>query len=122
MADEALFIGWGEIVRGRERKAVELFEEAMHYFDSLEKDGRIDGVDAWFLERHGGDLVGYFLLHADGERLDKVRRSADFERLLTRVQLVVDRVGTVNAYTGAALGRLLDDFREATAGLGQQER
>jgi hypothetical protein len=29
MADEALFIGWGEVVRGRERKAVDVFNESI---------------------------------------------------------------------------------------------
>jgi hypothetical protein len=29
IADEALFIGWGEVVRGRERKAVDVFNESI---------------------------------------------------------------------------------------------
>jgi hypothetical protein len=36
MADEALFIGWGEVVRGRERKAVEVFNESLQYYGQLQ--------------------------------------------------------------------------------------
>jgi hypothetical protein len=118
MADEALFFGWGEVVRGREREAVEVFNEAMQYYGSLQQGGAIESVDAWFLAPHGGDLAGFFLLRGEREQLDEIQRSPEFERLQTRAAMVVDRTGTVNAYTGEALGRLMGQFEEATAELG----
>jgi hypothetical protein len=42
MADEALFIGWGEVVRGRERTAVEVFNESLQYYGQLQQDGTIE--------------------------------------------------------------------------------
>ena len=118
MADEALFIGWGEVVRGRERKAVEVFNESIQYYGQLQQDGKIEGFDAWFLAPHGGDLAGFILLHAEREQLDEIQRSADFERIQTRAGLIVDRVGVVNAYSGEALGRLMGQFEQASAELG----
>jgi hypothetical protein len=118
MADEALFIGWGEVVRGRERKAVEVFNESIQYYGQLQQDGKIEGFDAWFLAPHGGDLAGFILLHAEREQLDEIQRSPDFERIQTRAGLIVDRVGVVNAYTGEALGRLMGQFEQASAELG----
>ena len=118
MADEALFIGWGDPVRGREAKALDVFNESLQYYGQLQQDGKIAGVDAWFLAPHGGDLSGFILLRGDREQLDEVRRSAEFELLLTRAGMIVDRVGVVNAYTGDALGRLVGQFQEATAELG----
>ena len=81
MADEALFFGWGEVVRGRERKAVEVFNESLQYYGQLQQDGKIDSFDAWFLAPHGGDLGGFILLHGEREQLDEIQRSPEFERL-----------------------------------------
>jgi hypothetical protein len=118
MADEALFIGWGEVVRGRERKAVDVFNESIQYYGQLQQDGKIESFDAWFLAPHGGDLAGFILLRAEREQLDEIQRSPDFEHIQTRAGLIVDRVGVVNAYTGEALGRLMGQFQQATADLG----
>jgi len=118
MADEALFIGWGEVVRGRESKAVEVFNESIEYYGRLQQDGKVEGFEAWFLGPHGGDLGGFVLLRGDREQLDEVQRSPEFERIQTRASMIVDRTGTVNAYTGEALGRLMGQFQEAAGDLG----
>jgi len=118
MADEALFFGWGDVISGREGKAVEVFNESMTYYGQLQQDGKLEGVEAWFLAGHGGDLSGFLLLRGDRERLDEIRRSPEFERLQTRAGMVVSRTGVVNAYTGDALARLMGQFEEATADLG----
>lgn len=118
MADEALFIGFGEVVRGRERKAVEVFNESVQHYGQLQQDGRLESVEAWFLAPHGGDLGGFFLLRGEREQLDEIQRSPEFETLQARAAMIVDRTGTVNAYTGEALGRLMGQFEEATGDLG----
>ena len=119
MADEALFIGWGEVVRSRERKALEVFNESLQYYGRLQQDGKIETFDAWFLAPHGGDLAGFILLHGERERLDEIRRDPEFELLQTRAGMIVDRVGVVSAYTGEALGRLMGQFEQASAELGE---
>lgn len=118
MADEALFIGWGEVVRGRERKAVEVFNESAQYYGQLQQEGRVESVEGWFLGPHGGDLQGFFLLRGAREALDEIERSPEFERVQARASMVVDRTGTVHAYTGEALARLMGQFQEAAADLG----
>src|SRR5215210_3611413 len=118
MADEALFIGWGEVVRGREEKAVEVFNESVEYYGRLQQDGKIEGFEAWFLAPHGGDLTGFFLLRGERAQLDEILRDPEFERLQTRASMIVDRTGTIPAYTGEALGRLMGQFQEAAGDLG----
>jgi hypothetical protein len=118
MADDALFIGWGEVVRGRERKAIEVFNESLRYYAQLQEDGKVESVEPWFLAPHGGDLAGFILLRGQREQLDEIERSPEFERLQTRASLIVDRTGVINAYTGEALGRLLGQFEEASGDLG----
>ena len=118
MADEALFIGWGEVVRGREAKATGVFDETVRYYGSLQQEGKIESFDAWFLDPHGGDLAGFFLIRGERARLDEIRRTPEFENVLARAGMVVDRLGVVSAYTGDALGRLMGQFQEASADLG----
>ena len=55
MADSGLFIGWGEVVRGREERALEVFNETIAYYGQLQADGRIESFEPCLLEPHGGD-------------------------------------------------------------------
>ncbi len=84
MAGDALFVGWGQVVRGREQLALQVFQEAVGYYGKLQEEGRIERFDAYLLDPHGGDLAGLFLLHAERSALDTIRSSAEFQRLLVR--------------------------------------
>jgi hypothetical protein len=118
MADDALFIGWGEVVRGREKKAVEVFNESVQYYVQLQQDGKIDSFEPYFLGPHGGDLGGFILLRGEREALDEIQRSEEFERLQARVSMIVDGSGVVPAVTGEALARGMGIFEEAANELG----
>jgi hypothetical protein len=117
VADEALFIGWGDVVTGRAQRSIELFNEAIQYYGELQQEGKIEGFDAWLLGPHGGDLNGFLLVRGERERLDEIRRSPEFERLLARGGLVLHGLGVVDAYSGDALGRLMGQFQQAAAEL-----
>jgi hypothetical protein len=117
MADDALFIGWGEVVRGREEKAVAVFGETIEYYGQLQQDGKIESFEPYFLAPHGGDLGGFVLLHGTREQLDEVARSEEFERLQARVSLIVDGSGAVQAVTGERLAQGMGYFQEATKDL-----
>jgi hypothetical protein len=117
MADDGLFLGWGEVVRGREGKAVEVFNESVEYYSKLQRDGRIESFEPWFLATHGGGLGGFILIRGEPEKLDEVVRSPEFERLQARVAMIVDESGVVQAVTGESLARGMGLFQEATADL-----
>jgi hypothetical protein len=104
VAGEALFIGWGQIVRGREEKALQVFNESVAYWNSLVEDGTAESLDIVFLAPHGGDLAGFALLKGDAAKLDEARRSDEFLRQVTRANLIADGIGVVTALTGEALG------------------
>ena len=105
MADAGLFIGWGDPVRGREAKGLEVFNETLAYFGRLQQDGEIESFDTVLLEPHSGDLGGFILLRGSEEKLARLRVDDEFVRMSTRAALVVERVGVV----GAALGDGLQD-------------
>ena len=107
MADHALFIGWGEIISGREQQAARVFGETMAYFGRLQQQGEIASVEPYFMEPHGGDLNGFFLLRGEIDALSRVRASEEFGRVILRATMVVQRMGVVAATTGQELERQL---------------
>jgi hypothetical protein len=114
MAGDELFIGWGPVVRGREQTAIKVFQETLEFHGKLQQDGKIDGFDAHLIAPHGGDLAGFIMLHGERSKLDDVRNSEDFERLIARAGSVVNQVGVLNAYSGEALGRTMGRFQAAS--------
>ncbi|HEX2426862.1 MAG TPA: hypothetical protein VHI53_02995 [Gaiellaceae bacterium] len=112
MADAGLFIGWGEVVRGRESEAVELFNEALGYYARLQEEGTIDSFEPVFLEPHGGDLNGFVLVRGDAERLAELRVSDEFTQFSLRATLIVDGFGVVGADMAERLQRQMEFYVE----------
>ena len=54
MADRAMFVGFGQPVRGREERAVEVFNEFVGMCGRMQADGRIEGMDASLIVEHFG--------------------------------------------------------------------
>ncbi|HYB27216.1 MAG TPA: hypothetical protein VEF89_11425 [Solirubrobacteraceae bacterium] len=119
MVGEALFVGWGQVVRGREQFALQVFQEAVSYYGKLQEEGQIERFEAYLLDPHGGDLGGFFLIHGERSSLDAVRSSAEFQRLLVRAGSVIDNLGLVGAYSGDALGEQMALFGEMAQELPQ---
>jgi hypothetical protein len=115
MADAGLFIGWGEVVRGREDRALDVFNETIEYYGQLQSDGRIESFDVALLEPHGGELQGFVLLRGSEDQIDTVRRDDDFQRLMTKASLLVDDLGLISAYIGEGLGRAMSIYQEEIA-------
>ena len=108
----ALFIGWGHAVRGRERQSLEMFDEALRYFGGLRQQGEIEAVEPVVLEQHGGELYGFVLLRGDPDQLARLRGSEDFVRLIQWADLVVERLGVVGAFVGDEIARLFATVRQ----------
>ena len=115
MADAGLFIGWGEVVRGREADAVDVFNETMGYWARLQEEGRIESCEPVFLEPHGGELQGFFFVRGDAEKLSALRVDEEFERVIMRAGLIVDNVGVVGASMGERLQRMMAAYSEQIA-------
>jgi hypothetical protein len=111
MADAALFIGWGNAVRGRERKALDVFGEAVGFWTKLQQDGEVESFDPVFLEPHGGDLQGFFLVRGEREALAKLRVRDDVMQLNLRAGLIVENFGVVGGSVGAGIDELMGYFQ-----------
>jgi hypothetical protein len=114
MADDALFIGWGPVVRGREQRAVEVFGETVQFWQQARDNGRVESFEPCFLQPHGGQLAGFMLIHGERSQLDRLIESDEFDRLMARASAIVDDLGVVNAFCGEALARQMNFFQEAS--------
>ncbi len=117
MASGALFIGWGPAVRGREQKALQVFDEVVQFYTRLQQEGQIESFEVVLLYPHGGDLYGFCLLRGDGEAVDAIRASDEFNRLVARAGLVVEGLGIVSAALGGSLGPQVERYRQAVGEL-----
>ncbi len=113
----ALFIGWGNPVRGREQQGLQVFDEARRYFGELQQRGEIEAFEPVALEPHGGDLYGFLLLRGDPDKLSRVRASEEFRRIVSRGALVVEGMGVVTAFVGDDLNRQFGIFQQQASEL-----
>jgi hypothetical protein len=112
MADRLLFIGWETVVRGREERALEVFNESVGYYGRLQQEGRIEKFDVSFLRPNGG-LQGYFELHGSAEQLNAVQEDADFMRITTDASLIVENLRVLAGLTGQGIADQMARFQEA---------
>ena len=119
MADHALFVGFGAAVRGREERAVEVFEEFVAMCGRMQSDGRIADTDVALLDPHGGDLAGFFMLHGSESQCASLPYDEEFRRAVTDAGLIAENVGVVPAVTGEGIGREMAMYSEAVRKVGQ---
>jgi hypothetical protein len=115
MADRMLFIGWGATVRGREERALEVFDAAVGFYGRCQQEGRIESFDVILLEPHGGGLAGYMELHGSADQLNALRQEEQFRRLMIDASLIVEELGIVDGFANEGIARELTLYREAIA-------
>ena len=115
MAERMLFIGWGQVARGREERALEVFNDTVGLYGRMQQDGRIESFEVALLDPHGGDLLGYVMLRGSEEQIDAVRHDEDFIRVMTKGSLVVDNLGLIPASIGEGLARAMAIYPEEIA-------
>jgi hypothetical protein len=97
---------------------VAAFSEGVQYFGELKERGEIESFEPFFLEAHGGDLNGFFLVRGERAKLDRLRNDDEnFQRWIIKAGLNVDGIGVLSAVTGELLGQGMSIYAEASAGL-----
>jgi hypothetical protein len=113
-----LFIGFGEPVRGREERAVEVFNEWVGMLGRMQSEGRIESMDVTLLDPHGGDLGGFFQVHGSAEQCAALMNDDEFRRAVLDATMIVDKFGVVPAATGEGVSREMEMYAEAVAKVG----
>jgi hypothetical protein len=117
MAKGVLFFGWGNATRGREMKALQVFQEALGYWGGLQQKGEVDSFEPYFLEPHGGDLVGFLIVKGDQDKLNRLRTAPDTLRLNARAGLIVENFGMVGGFTGKEMEEQIGVFQSSISEL-----
>jgi hypothetical protein len=118
MADQALFVGFGQPVRGREERAIEVFNDFVGMFGRMQSDGRIEGMDVCLLDPHGGELGGFFMVHGSAEQCSALTLDEEFRRASIDASLIVENFGVVPAATGAGVSSEMGIYAEAVSKVG----
>lgn len=89
MANGAIIISWGDSVRGRETKGLEIFGKALAYYDELAKEGRIHGHREYLaMTGNVSERAGTMVVEGDLDELLRLQTEEQNQRLLTEASLI----------------------------------
>jgi hypothetical protein len=100
MGANVVFFAWNRSIPGRERLSAEHFQEFVQYLQSLQQKGTIQSFDTVFLNAHGGDMNGFFLIRGETAKLDALVSGPEWETHMTRAALHLQGSGAVRGVTG----------------------
>jgi len=103
MADYGLAVTWGEAKAGREKKAIELFGEAVAFNEKLVANGGMERWDVVGFEPIGSAPAGVMRYYGTAAQTEALVTSEEFSRLIGRGQLTLDSFGFRRFVTGQAL-------------------
>jgi len=103
MSSNVLFFAWNRSIPGRERLSAEHFQEYVRYLAGLQQKGSIQSFDTVFLDPHGGDLNGFFLIRGEPGKLDALVASPEWVTHVTRAMLHLEGAGAVRGVTGESI-------------------
>lgn len=103
MSANVIFFGWNRPIPGRERLSADHFQEFVQYLGGLQQNRMIQSFDVVFLNAHGGDMNGFFLIRGESGKLGELVASADWVTHMTRAMLHLEGSGAVLGVTGEAV-------------------
>jgi hypothetical protein len=112
MAEAALCLVWGAPIPGRERQALNAFNEALQYWAGLQLEGEIERFDVTVLAPTGGQVAGFLVVRGTAEQIDSLRRSKEYLQQVARVQLVASQLSVADAYVDEGLVQIVDQYQE----------
>ena len=113
----ALFIGWGTPVRGREAQGAKVFGEWVELLGAQQSKGTVKSFQPVFIQARGGDLQGFFLVQGEPNKLQDFVNSEEVRKATTRAQLIVDNFGVCHAITGDEIGKQMQLWQTNAAEL-----
>jgi hypothetical protein len=114
MADRMLMIAWGNTVRGREERALEVFNDSLGVYGRLQQDGKIESFDVKLMAPNAG-MAGYAELKGTASQMAAVREDPDFLRMCADALLIVDGFTVTDGYCDEGVAERIAYFQEAIA-------
>ena len=108
MDRNAIFFAWNRSIPGREQISGQHFNEFVDYLKGQAQSGAIQGFDVCFLDPHGGDMNGFFLIRGDAAKLDAFTSTQEWTEHTTRASLHLQGFGAVRGITGDAVAKRME--------------
>jgi hypothetical protein len=112
MADRVYVISWGEPVRGREERALEVFNESVGLAGRMQQDGRIESFDVVLL-RPNGQLGGYLEMQGSDQQIAALDQDEEFTRNTIDASLIVENLRHDVGYCNEGVARQMELYAEA---------
>src|SRR5436190_22670956 len=100
MSSSVILFGWNRSIPGREKISAGHFEEFAKYLGGLQQKAAIEAFEVVFLDAHGGDLNGFFLIKGDSAKLDSLVSTTEWITHVTRASLHLEGSGAIRGITG----------------------
>ncbi len=100
MSANVMLFGWNRSIAGREKLSAQHFDEFTKYLSGLQQKGSIQSFEVVFLDAHGGDLNGFFLIKGDPQKLDALVGTTEWITHVTRATLHLEGCGAIRGATG----------------------
>jgi hypothetical protein len=72
----------------------------LQYLGGLQQKGAIQGFETVFLDSHGGDLNGFFLIKGESAKLDALISTNEWVTHIVRASLHLNGSGVIRGTTG----------------------
>jgi hypothetical protein len=109
----ALISTWQRPARGREHEALQVFMDAMSYWDRQAQAGRCEPRQVFI----GLDGRGITIVRGESETLNELTESDEFRELNNRILMHVDGVEWGIWGTGEEVDRIVGQYGKAIANL-----
>ena len=114
MGDYAHVTAYGAVKVGREKKAMEVWADAIEFYEKAQANGLIDSYEIQLFLPTGGALpTGLISLWGSEEQIDAIARNEDRAKLQMRASLVVENLVESRAIRGAAVLEGVGTFQDA---------
>ena len=100
MASNVILFGWNRPIPGREKMSAQHFGDFVQYLGGLQQKAAIQGFETVFLDAHGGDFNGFFLIKGESAKLDALISTSEWLTHMTRAALHLEGSGVVRGATG----------------------
>jgi hypothetical protein len=105
MSSNCIFFGWNRPVTGRETLSAQHFQEFNEYLAVQQRTGAIASYEVVFLDPHGGDLNGFFLIRGEAAKLAALQGTDEWIAHQVRGTIHLQGLGILRGVTGAEVPR-----------------
>lgn len=114
--DIALVTTWGQSVRGREAKSLEVFMDALTFWGKQAADGKCLQPEAFYADDESN---GMLIVKGKSDGLREIQESDEYQKLIAKAQLIVDDL-KIHTYTTGdeEIQRGMRIYSEAASELG----